>query len=174
MIAVVGVTAATFVMGLGSANAVPSGTLAIGDSVMAGAKSALLSAGVSKVNATVSRQSYSAPAILRSYGSSAPRNIVVHLGTNGQFPESVCRKLVRTAGASRTVYLLTVSVPRSWQNPNNRAIRACAATFGPSRVQIVDWQAAVAKNRGWLCGDRFHLCGQGARGYANLVRNAIG
>ncbi len=145
---------------------------AIGDSVMLGARSILKRRGFT-VNAAVSRQSYSAPGMVRRKGDRLPENVVVHLGTNGTFPLSTCRKLVKNAGPSRNVFLVTVSVPRSWEKSNNRTIRACADSFPAGRVTVIDWNAAARAHPQWLYSDRTHLRPAGAKGFARLIDRAV-
>lgn len=167
--------AATLVLPLAAApaQAAPSrDRLAIGDSVMLGAQPQLKARGF-RVDATVSRQSYTGPALLRARGSSLPRDVVVHLGTNGSFPLDVCRRIVRNAGPERRVFLVTVHVPRSWQDANNAAIRRCDRSFAADRVTVVDWHAAASRNPGWLYRDRVHLTPAGARGFARLIDRAV-
>jgi hypothetical protein len=146
--------------------------IAVGDSVMLGARPALKERGFA-VDAAVSRQSYSAPALLRAKGRGLPRNVVVHLGTNGSFPLETCRKLVRTAGPDRRVFLVTVSVPRSWEAANNRVLRSCARSFAPDRVTVVDWKAVAQRNPGWFYSDRVHLKPAGAEAFARLIDTAV-
>ena len=146
--------------------------LAVGDSVMLGARPALKDRGFA-VDAAVSRQSYSGPALLRAKGSRLPRNVVVHLGTNGSFPLDTCRKLVRAAGPDRRVFLVTVSVPRSWEAGNNRVIRSCSGSFAPGRVTVVDWKAQAQRNPGWFYSDRVHLKPAGAQAFARLIDAAV-
>lgn len=145
---------------------------AIGDSVMLGAKSQLKRRGFT-VDATVSRQAYSAPAMVRKRGAALPRTLVVHLGTNGTFPLETCRRLVQNAGPNRRVFLVTVSVPRSWERSNNATIRRCAASFPASRVTVVDWQGLASRHPEWFYSDGVHLRSAGARGYARLVDRAV-
>ncbi len=145
---------------------------AIGDSVMLGARTALRKRGFA-VNATVSRQAYSAPAMVRKRSSTLLRNLIVHLGTNGTFPLETCRKIVENAGPQRRVFLVTVSVPRSWEKSNNRTIRACAKSFPSSRVTVVDWKGLASRNPGWFYSDRVHLKSAGARGFARLLDRAV-
>ncbi len=59
--------------------------MAIGDSVMLGAKSQLKAAGVRKVDAAVSRQASVGPGLVRERGAALPEHVVVHLGTNGTY-----------------------------------------------------------------------------------------
>lgn len=145
---------------------------AIGDSVMLGARTALKDAGF-RVDATESRQSYSGPALLRAKGAALPENVVVHLGTNGSFPLSTCKSIVRVAGPDRRVFLVNVYVPRSWQDSNNAVIRQCNEAFAADRVHVIDWKAAASANRGWFYSDRIHLRPAGAAGFARLVDDAV-
>lgn len=145
---------------------------AIGDSVMLGARSQLRKRGF-VVNAAVSRQSYSGPAMVRKRALSLPRALVVHLGTNGTFPLDTCRRIVTNAGITRKVYLVTVAVPRSWERSNNRVIRRCAASFPAGRVTVVDWKGLVSRHRAWLTSDGFHLRPDGAVGYARLIARTV-
>lgn len=155
------------------ASAAPStDRFALGDSVMLGARSALKDRGFA-VDATESRQSYSAPALLRKRSGSLPENVVVHMGTNGTFPLSTCRAIVRAAGPERRVFLVTVSVPRSWERANNETIRRCAKGFDADRVHVVDWHAAAADHRSWLYSDRIHLKPAGAAAFARLLDTAV-
>ena len=155
------------------AQAVPSGDrVAIGDSVMLGAAPQLAARGF-RVAAVESRQSYSGPGVLRAKGSRLPSAVVVHLGTNGSFPLDVCRRLVRSAGPERTVFLVTVHVPRSWQDGNNATIRRCDRSFAPDRVRVIDWHAAASRNRSWMYRDGVHLTPSGASGFASLVDRAV-
>jgi len=155
------------------AQAAPTGDrLAIGDSVMLGAAPQLSSRGF-RVDATESRQSYSGPALLRAKGARLPGAVVVHLGTNGSFPLDVCRRIVRSAGPDRQVFLVTVHVPRSWQDANNAVIAKCDRSFAPGRVTVIDWNAAASRNRSWLYSDGIHLTPSGARGFARLIDRAV-
>jgi hypothetical protein len=145
---------------------------AIGDSVMLGAKGQLKRRGFI-VNAAVSRQAYSAPAMVRKRSSSLPRNVVVHLGTNGTFPLETCKRIVMNAGRSRRVFLLTVAVRRSWERSNNAVIRRCAEAFPAGRVTVVDWKSLASRHPSWFYSDGIHLKSAGAVGYARLVDRAV-
>jgi lysophospholipase L1-like esterase len=139
---------------------------------MLGARSDLKDLGF-VVDATESRQSYSAPALLRKRSGSLPENVIVHLGTNGTFPLSTCKSIVRAAGSERRVFLVTVSVPRSWERANNATIRRCASAFADGRVHVVDWHNAAADHRSWLYSDRIHLKPAGAAAFARMLDSAV-
>ena len=145
----------------------------IGDSVMLGAKSQLKAAGVTKVDAVVSRQASVGPGLVRDRGASLPEHVVVHLGTNGTYTLKMCRRLVRAGGPARTVYLVTVKVPRAWEDVNNRMLRRCDAKFRSDQVVLVDWNSVASKNPEYLYADGYHLRPEGAKAFAQMVRKAI-
>lgn len=150
----------------------PKDRYAIGDSVMLGARTALKETGF-RVDATESRQAYVGPALVRKKGADLPENVVVHLGTNGTFPLSTCKSIVRAAGADRRVFLVNVFVPRSWQDSNNAVIRQCNEAFAPDRVHVIDWNAAASAHRGWFYGDRIHLKPAGGEAFARLLDDSV-
>lgn len=145
---------------------------AIGDSVMLGAKTPLKRRGFT-VNAAVSRQAYSAPAMVRRKGNALPRNLVVHLGTNGTFPLATCRKIVKNAGPQRKVFLVNILVPRSWEKSNNATIRRCARSFPDGRVTVIDWNSVGRQHPSWFYSDGTHLKSAGAKAFASLIDRAV-
>ena len=155
------------------AHAAPSrDRYAIGDSVMLGARSALKDTGF-RVDATESRQAYVGPALLRKAGGSLPENVVVHLGTNGTFPLSTCKSIVKAAGPERRVFLVNVFVPRSWQDSNNAVIRECDRAFASDRVHVIDWNGAASRHRSWFYSDRIHLKPSGGEAFAALLDDSV-
>ena len=147
--------------------------IAIGDSVMLGAKSQLRKAGISVVDAKVSRQASSGVGLVRKRGSGLPEHVVIHLGTNGSHSVKTCRQMVRAAGAGRTVYLVNFKVPRSWEKPNNRILRKCDRKFRSDRVILLDWNELASENPEYLYNDGYHLRPEGAKAYAAMIRKAI-
>jgi len=140
---------------------------------MLGAKYRLKALGFGIVDAVESRQAYTGPAELRRRGGSLPDTVVVHLGTNGTFPLSTCKAMVRAVGPERHLFLVTVHVARSWTKGNNEVIRQCAAAFPPGRVTVIDWNWAASRHPSWLYSDKTHLTPAGARGYARVIDRAI-
>jgi hypothetical protein len=153
---------------------VPVGRFALGDSVMLGSRS-LLGAQGFRVDATVSRQFAAAPALVRARLAARrlPRNVVVHLGTNGTIRLSDCRAVVTSAGTARRVFLVTDRVPRSWMAANNRTLRACDASFLTSRVVLVDWATYSARHRAWFAADGFHPSSLGRGYYTRLIDSGV-
>jgi len=168
------VLAVLAVLAAPSAHAAPPvGPYAIGDSVMLGAKSQLLARGFYAVNAVQSRQSYAGPALLRARAARLPRFVVIHLGTNGTYPLSVCHQMVDAVGPGHQVFLVTIHVPRPWQDADNGVIRTCADSYPDGHVHVVDWNAAARAHPGWLYADHTHLRPEGAKGFADLITGAI-
>lgn len=147
--------------------------ITLGDSVQLGAKWVLLKKGVDIVDAKVNRQAATGPGLLRKRGKTLPTNVVIHLGTNGSYSLEDCKDMVKIAGPSRRVFMLTISVPRRWEQVNNDTIRRCARAFPAGRVTIIDWKAATRAHPTWLYSDHTHLPPAGAKGYARLISQAI-
>lgn len=155
------------------ASAADLGAIAIGDSVMLGAKSTLKKKGINVVDAAVSRQAYTGPGLLRDRGSSLPEHVVVHLGTNGTYTLKMCKQLVRAAGEGRTVYLVNLKVPRSWEKKNNAMLEKCDSKFRSDRVVLLDWNQLASKNPEYLYADGIHLRPEGAKAFARMIKKAI-
>lgn len=147
--------------------------IAIGDSVMLGAKAQLRERGVQVVDAAVSRQAATGPGLLRKRGAKLPEHVVVHLGTNGTYTLKMCKQLVRAAGKERRVYLVTVKVPRKWESVNNEMLRKCDSAFRSDRVVLLDWNFVATKNPSYLYADGVHLRPEGARAFARMIERAV-
>ena len=149
--------------------------VAIGDSVMLGAKWNLLNRqDFTLVDAAVSRQAATGPGILRKLGSGLAQNVIVHLGTNGSYPIKTCKQLVQAAGPTRKVFLVTIKVPRLWEPVNNKMLRRCESRFPAEQVHIIDWNWAASRHaEEWLYDDGAHLRPAGARAFARIMNEAI-
>ena len=146
--------------------------IAIGDSVMLGARWVMKKNGIAIVDARKSRQATAGPALLRKRGSKLPVNVVVHLGSNGTFTRDACEAMITAAGPTRRVFFLTLAVPRSWEAKNNAVIRGCVAAHS-GRAFIIDWHAMAAKHPKWVYSDGIHLRPAGAKGYARMIEQAV-
>jgi hypothetical protein len=151
---------------------IASGRLAVGDSLMVGATPLMRRAGFA-IHARVGRQFSTAPGIVAGYGRALPRNVVIELGTNGTVSLAACRRVVRTAGPGRRVFLVTNRVPRSWQDSNNATLRRCDRSFAASRVRLIDWHRASAGHPEWFAADGVHTSAAGRRAFARLIDRAV-
>ncbi len=149
------------------------GTFALGDSFLLGSKRTLTAAHV-RVDAEVGRQFYEGIPELRAVVRSGtlPRNVVVHLGTNGFLTSKHCDSMVATAGPARRIFFVTVIGPRSWMAPNDRVLKACAARHH-QQVVVVDWAAVSAPHPNWFGPDRVHPNPTGRKHYNALILAAL-
>ena len=141
--------------------------IAIGDSVMKGARPQLRARGFT-VNATVSRQFWQGVHLVERLerDGELPRHVVVHLGNNGYLSMESCRELVDAVGR-RELALVNVRVPRSWRDENNDRLERCAR--GERNVHVIDWNRYSRGHDGWFADDGYHLTPLGARRYAAYV-----
>ena len=149
---------------------IPTGVAAYGDSVMLGAKKELTARGVT-VDAVESRQFHSGVSIVRNAvaKNTLPRNVVVHLGTNGSLAVKDCRAIVDAAGPDRRVFFVTTHAPRSWIAGDNANLVACDADYPERQVVLIDWHRPAARHAAWFYSDGIHLNGRGRAAYAAVV-----
>jgi len=168
------ITVCMLAVGAAPASAAPTlDAIAVGDSVMLGARWTLRDKGIEEIDAKVSRQATTGPGLLRERGDSLPQHVVVHLGSNGTYTLDMCKELVRTAGPERTVYLVTVKVPRPWEARNNAMLATCARRFAEGRVVLVDWHGLATRRPELLYADGVHLRPDGAAAFARMIARAI-
>ncbi len=154
---------------------VGASTIAIGDSVLLGARSAVRAAlpGIT-VNAEVGRQFNVMPWLvpqLSQAGALRP-NVVIHLGTNGPPTEADLKKVLDSLAGVRRVVLVNTSVERSWQDTTNSRIAAAAA--GRPNVVVGDWHAVSAGHPEYFVSDGVHLTKEGAAAYAATIASLLG
>ena len=152
----------------------PPGRAAFGDSVMLGAKAELVSRRV-RVDAVVGRQFHSGIALLgRAAGSGTlPRNVIVHLGTNGTASVADCRRIVDQLGDTRRAFFVTVHGPRSWMVTDNSHLAQCAAAYPDRHVVLIPWDSTANRHPEWFYADGIHLNGSGRAAYAALVSQVV-
>jgi len=150
----------------------PPGRAAFGDSVMLGAKAELVSRSV-RVDAVVGRQFHSGMLLLGRVAGSLPRNVIVHLGTNGTASVDDCRRIVDRLGDTRRVFFVTVHGPRSWMAADNAHLAQCAAAYPDHRVVLIPWDSTATPHPEWFYADGIHLNGIGRAAYAALVSQVV-
>jgi len=159
--------------GAGAA-APPRQDSAIGDSVMLGAASELRAAiPAISVDAVVSRQwtaGVSTVDQMRAGGRLGPK-LVVGLGTNGTVSAAQFDAMERAAAGAQRLVVVSVRVPRPWQDEVNATLRDGVARH-PGTV-LADWYGASAAHPEWFASDGYHLQPGGARAYAALISQAL-
>lgn len=158
-------------MALPADASIPRGRFGVGDSIMLSASDELAVYGVG-VDAEVGRQFPEAFAVVRRLvrREELPRNLIVHLGTNGYVQPEDCDKLVSLA-PGRRIFLTSVRVPRDWQDPNNDVLNACAARY--DRVFMLRWAAESRNHPEWFASDGYHLNAIGQQAYADLLHGDV-
>lgn len=140
---------------------------------MKAATTQLKNRGFRIVDTTTSRQFSQADDRIRYWRSRGklPRNVVVHLGNNGYIYDGDCARAVKAVGAGRTIFLVTVKVPRQWQAANNRRLRDCASRFG--RARLIDWYRYSSGHGAWFYSDGYHLTPTGRAKYASFIAGKV-
>ncbi len=152
-----------------------SSTIAIGDSILLGAREAVRSAlpGIT-VNAEVGRQFTALPSLVRSLSSAGAlrSNVVIHLGTNGPPTDADLKKALDALAGVRRVVLVNTAVDRWWQDQANSSIARAAA--GRSNVVVANWRAITNGRPDYFVSDGVHLTPAGAAAYAGMIASSIG
>jgi peptidoglycan/LPS O-acetylase OafA/YrhL len=154
----------------------PAPTLAIGDSVMLGAADGLIRALGTRtsVDAAVARQPSAIVAELRALRAKGrlPKRVIVQMGNNGPIVNNELGQLRDVLRGVPHVVLVTVHVPRRWQDEVNASVHADAE--GWPEVRIADWNAVVNREGGsGLFVDGVHLTPRGVELYARTIRQAL-
>ena len=151
----------------------PQGSvLAIGDSVMVGAKAALTSQSQGRifVDAAIGRQVSDGLDLLQRYRDRGDLAnvvaVVIHLGTNGPFTGAQFDRLAALVEGVPRVVVLNVRVPKRWEGQSNSTIGNGVPKHPAMRLG--NWHDASAA-KGVVGDDGVHPSPAGAKVYANLV-----
>ena len=152
----------------------------IGDSVLLGASSQLrdMLPGC-RVDAEVSRYVSGGADVAESWQSQGfiGEIVVVALGTNGPIAageryEVQARRLLNALGPNCHIFWVNTHAPHlKWQNSNNEYLQQLSQSH--ANVTIVDWHSAVSQHPEWLVKDGVHPNDEGARAFAQLVKDTI-
>lgn len=144
----------------------------VGDSIMRSADDELGAFGW-RVNAEVGRRFSTGAALIvrKAERGTLPTRVIVHLGTNGPIDPDDCAAIIDAAARGRRLFLVTVRVPRSWQDANNEILRACAASS--RRVHVIRWFAHSDRHDEWYADDGYHLNADGQTAYASYLEARV-
>jgi hypothetical protein len=152
-----------------------TGVFALGDSVMLGAKSALIQTIPNiHVDAAVSRQFWQATGVMQFYRDHGllPSIVIVGLGTNGQVTDGLFDQMMQAIGPNHYVYFLTARVPRPWEGSTNDALHRGKQRWG-AKVTILEWHDYAGCHDDWFVNDGFHLRTPGQHAYAQFILDGI-
>jgi peptidoglycan/LPS O-acetylase OafA/YrhL len=154
----------------------PVDMLAIGDSVMLGAKDYLRRSlpGI-QVDAEVGRQGRDAIKLLRRLNveGKLPDTVLIHMGTNGYLPADQFRQLMRELADRKQVFLVNVHASRRWEADNNRLLSELDSG-DYKNIRIIDWATVAKDHDEYFVADGIHLTGKGIQAYAAVIRQAMG
>jgi len=152
----------------------PPPVLAVGDSVLIAASAALRAEiGRVRVDAQVGMQTYELRNLLDGLVEQGPLRpvVVVHTGSNGIIAPDDLRHILDLLGDQEVVVVVNVSVPRTWEAPNDQLLREIVPKY--DNTVLVDWKSETERHPDDLGGDGVHPDASGAAAYAHLVKQAM-
>jgi hypothetical protein len=147
---------------------------AIGDSVML-ASAPELKAGFPgiQIDAVVSRQLSSAPAIvqqMRDSGTLRPV-LLVGLGTNGPIDRQSLDQIRSIVGPRHEIVVVNVQAPRGWTEGVNDTLTRFAQQY--RSVELANWRDAISTRLDLLSRDQIHPGAAGGLIYVRAVTDAL-
>ena len=147
---------------------------AIGDSVMlASAKE--LQAGFPgiQIDAVVSRQLSSAPAIVRQMRDSGTLRpvLLIGLGTNGPIDRHSLDQIRSIVGPRHEIVVVSVQAPRGWTDGVNDTLTRFAQQY--RSVELANWREAISTRLDLLSRDQIHPGPAGGLIYVRAVTDAL-
>ena len=156
--------------------AVPGGDQidAIGDSVML-ASAEELQAGFPgiQIDAVVSRQLSSAPAIVRQMRDSGTLRpvLLIGLGTNGPIDRQSLDQIRSIVGPRHEIVVVSVQAPRGWTDDVNGTLTRFAKQY--RSVELANWREAISTRLDLLARDQIHPGPAGGLIYVRAVTDAL-
>ncbi len=146
----------------------------IGDSVMVGAATAIEQAlGPVRIDAALNRQFGTAIELLQQFKNAGELSdiVVVHMGTNGVITQDQMDAMMDVLKDRKRVVFLNLKVPRRWEQGDNDVLASTVAKF-PNAV-LIDWHNLGGAHPEYFYEDGIHLRPDGARAYAELIRQQV-
>ncbi|QEE60642.1 acetyltransferase [Salinibacterium sp. dk2585] len=147
---------------------------AIGDSVMLASAASMQQVlpGID-IDAAVSRQFSSAPALIRAHldaGTLRPV-VLLGLGTNGPVDTETLAEVRELLGTSHQLVLVNVHAPRWWTDGVNSTLTSFAQQYRD--VELANWRDSIAPQLRLLARDQIHPGDAGGLVYAAAVQDAL-
>ncbi|MGY1644427.1 acyltransferase family protein [Geodermatophilus sp. SYSU D00703] len=146
---------------------------AIGDSVMLAGATALQDRlpGIA-IDAVIGRQMVDAPQVIADLQRNGQLrlDVVLGLGSNGPFTPADLDRILDSIGPGHRLVLVTVHVPRPWQDEVNATLHGARGRPG---VSIADWHDVIAAQPALLYPDATHPRPDGAALYADAIARAL-
>ncbi len=146
--------------------------VAVGDSVMLGAKPSLEHVfPLGTVDAVVGRAPLSGIALLQGRNGDFGDVVVVHLGNNGVYLDDQFDQLMTMLSGVKRVIVVNVKLPRRYEGEVNGLIAANIGKY-PNAV-LADWYGYSSPHPEWFYNDGMHLKPEGQAAYTHLVASTL-
>ena len=93
--------------------------------------------------------------------------VVISLGNNGPMSTEQFEAVMAEVTDVPRIIWFNQHEPRSYEEPNNRVIAAGVARH--PNTELIDWHALGNANPGWFSSDGIHLSGAGRQAMADLI-----
>jgi Predicted acyltransferases len=144
----------------------------IGDSVLLGASKYVQDfLKNAYIDAKVGRQFKEIYSLLESGKLDKYNKIVIALGNNGYVSKKDLESVIERL-KEKEIYLITVKVPRPWQNQVNNTFKEIASEH--KNVKIIDWYSYSREKEELFVADKVHLNNKGAKYFAGLIAKNLG
>jgi len=144
----------------------------IGDSVLLGASKYVQDfLKNAYVDAKTGRQFKEIYSLLESGKLDKYNKIVIALGNNGYVSKKDLENVIEKL-KDKEIYLITVKVPRPWQNQVNDTFKKIASEY--KNVKIIDWYSYSKEKEELFVTDKVHLNNEGAKYFASLIAKNLG
>jgi peptidoglycan/LPS O-acetylase OafA/YrhL len=153
----------------------PPRIVALGDSVMIGAKNRLASRLGRRfsMNAKVSRQADEFVDLVRELRRRGGHvdALIIQMGNNGPLYSDEMEALRRASAGVGVLFLVNDMAPVSWSEESDEKLSEAARTW--PHTELIDWRSAVAPHLDGLTWDGLHLTPAGAGVYTRLITKAV-
>ncbi len=158
---------------------IPNIITAVGDSVMLGASPSIMNlTPACIIDATESRQAANTLEAIKALDAEGKlgRTVIIGVGTNGPFSESVGQEIIDYLGKNRNIYWVNVYAESiQWVSQSNSVINRLVEKN--KNVTLIDWYSLGESHPEWFYNDGVHLRedskGQGQSGYAKFIVDSI-
>ena len=101
-----------------------------------------------------------------------PDLVVMALGSNGEVSGTELEAALELVGPFGRLVLVLPKELGGGPDPDGRIMRAFEQAH-PDQVTTLDWPGFSAGNRGWFAPDGLHITTDGARGFAEMIGEAV-
>jgi peptidoglycan/LPS O-acetylase OafA/YrhL len=159
----------------------PPSVTAIGDSVMLGAYTQLIStidtmfgAPVTGMDAAESRQFSAGVDVIANLKNAGQlgQDVIVQLGTNGTIDPADFDRMMGILSDRKKVVIINAKVPRPWEQQVNDTMAAGVKKY--KNAVLLDWHGYAGQHPEFFYDDGIHLKPEGAAAYAQFVAGSLG